>query len=87
MINSNPPTPPGSSGCESPAGRPPVVPHCGIQRSCNPPPSRANSARAPEVAVEVGLATPGRSKGPCGTTFCYSQSEIYDIGTKILLLQ
>ena len=22
-------------------------------------------------------------KGPCGTTFCYSQSEIYDIGTEI----
>jgi len=25
-----------------------------------------------------------RPKGPCGTTFCYSQSEIYDIGTEIL---
>ena len=24
-------------------------------------------------------------KGPCGTTFCYSQSEIYDIGTEILI--
>ena len=23
-------------------------------------------------------------KGPCGTTFCYSQSEIYDIGTEII---
>ena len=29
----------------------------------------------------------GWSKGPCGTTFCYCQSELYDIGTKILLLQ
>ena len=28
-----------------------------------------------------------RPKGPCGTTFCYSQSEIYDIGSKLLLLQ
>ena len=26
-----------------------------------------------------------RPKGPCGTTFCYSQSEIYDIGTEILI--
>ena len=25
-----------------------------------------------------------RPKGPCGTTFCHSQSEIYDIGTEFL---
>ena len=26
-----------------------------------------------------------RQKGPCGTTFCYSQNLIYDIGTEILI--
>ena len=26
-----------------------------------------------------------RPKGPCGTTFCYSQNEIYDLGTEILI--
>ena len=37
--------------------------------------------------VPPPVAKPRWSKGPCGTTFCYSQSDIYDIGTKILLLQ
>ena len=41
----NPPTPPGSTGCEGFAGRPPVVPHFGSEACLNPLPPSANWAQ------------------------------------------
>ena len=43
---------------------------------------RANGSAGARSVEEYNFIRP---KGPCGTTFCYSQSEIYDIGTEILI--
>ena len=125
----HPPTPLGSTGCESASGFPPCSPHLRIQVVLRSP--RGSPRGSPPPCKMTGLCSSGlgfafvcpkdikrplrddfltqntissaqkapagrfsgskynfiRPKGPCGTTFCYSQSEIYDIGTKILLLQ
>ena len=115
-----PPTPPGSTGCESPAGRLPLVPLTSGNQWCRgpPPPPRPqiqagslwphwrNSVHVSNLFTasncSINFAMPffrflnqlcivsGSKynfvcpKGPCGTTFSYSQSEIYDIRTKII---
>ena len=117
----NPPTPPGSTGCESASGFPPCSPHHRIQvvlgsprgsPPCKMPglcssglgfafvcpkeikrPLRddfltRNTILSAQKAPAGRFSSPKYNficpKRPCGTTFCYSQSEIDDIGTEIL---
>ena len=44
----------------------------------------SSAQKAPARRLSGSKCNLIRPKGPCGTTFCHSQSEIYDIGTEIL---
>ena len=72
----------GQQAVRLPLAVPPLSPRPGIQVVPRPP--RGSPGGSPPRSPPPPVAKPGWSKGPCGTTFCYSQSEIYDIGTEIL---